>query len=112
MTSKSWNPFGRLDLEIYIRDESFVPRRPISYIYSLSNTLLCFNPFTLRVTLKSIVCYSHTFKNNLGIKRKIMKYLKKSCYLASDQHFFFKCVPTNASVSKIFHKSSGLFWPF
>ena len=49
------------------------------------------NPFTLRRTLESIVCYSYTFENNLGIKRKFNKYLKESCCLASNQHFSFKC---------------------
>ena len=70
------------------------------------------NPFTLRVTLESIVCYSHTFENNLGIKRKFIKYLKESCSLASDQHFSIKCSQKKASVSKIFHKSSGLYGRF
>ena len=55
-----------------------------------------FNPFTLRDTVESIVCYSHTFKNNLGIKQKLAKYLKEGCCLASDQHFSFKCFPKNA----------------
>ena len=34
------------------------------------------NPFTLRVPLESIVCYSHTFEDNFGIKQKFTKYLK------------------------------------
>ena len=34
-----------------------------------------FNPFTLRVALRGIVCYFHTFKNNLGIKKNVTKYL-------------------------------------
>ena len=34
------------------------------------------NPFTLRVSLKSIVCYSHTFEDNFGINQKFIKYLK------------------------------------
>ena len=67
-------------------------------------------PFTLRVTLESIVCYSHTFGNNLGIKREFTKYLKESCCLASDQHFSFKCFPENAFVSEIFPILSGLYW--
>ena len=33
---------------------------------------------------ESIVCYSHTFENNLRIKQKSTKYLKESCCLASD----------------------------
>ena len=68
------------------------------------------NSLTLRVILESIACYSYTFENNLGMKRKFTKYLKESCYLASDQHFSFKCFTENASVSKIFPKLSGLFW--
>ena len=68
------------------------------------------NPFTHRVTLESIVCYSHTFGNNLGIKGNFKKYLKESCWLASDQHFSFKCFPENVFASKIIQKSSGLFW--
>ena len=34
-----------------------------------------FNQFTLRVALRGIVCYFHTFENNLGIKQKFTKYL-------------------------------------
>ena len=49
-----------------------------------------FNPFTLRGTMESIVCYSCTFEDNLVIKRKLNKYLKRSCCLASNQHFSFK----------------------
>ena len=52
--------------------------------------LTFFNPFTLRDTLESIICYPHTFENTLGIKRKFTKYLKESCCLTSDQHFSFK----------------------
>ena len=52
---------------------------------------LMLNPFTLRGTLESVVCYSYTFENNMGIKRNFNKYLKESCCLASNQHFSFKC---------------------
>ena len=38
------------------------------------------NPFTLRVHQESIVCYFHTFENNLEIKQIITKYLKESCW--------------------------------
>ena len=41
------------------------------------------NPFTLRVSLESIVCYFRTFVNNSGIKQKLSKYLKESCGLTS-----------------------------
>ena len=68
------------------------------------------NPYTLRDTLKSIVCSSHTFLNNLGIKRRLTKYLKESCCLASDLHLSFTCFQENASVRKIFPKLPGLFW--
>ena len=50
-----------------------------------------FNPFTLRGALKTIVCYSHTFENNVGIKWIFTNNLKESCCLASNQHFSFKC---------------------
>ena len=50
-----------------------------------------FNPFTLRVPQESIVCYFHTFENNLEIKQILTKYLKESCwYKYSDKHFSFK----------------------
>ena len=41
------------------------------------------NPFTLRVSLESIVCYFRTFVNNSGIKQKLSKHLKESCRLTS-----------------------------
>ena len=75
------------------------------------NDLILFNPFTLKSFSRSIVCYVHTFGNNLGIKLKFAKYFKESCCLSSDQHFSFKCFQKNAFVRKIFPKSSGLFWP-
>ena len=68
------------------------------------------NPITLAVSLEYIVCFSHTFVNNLRIKRKFRKYLKESCCLDSDQHFSIECFQENAFVSKIFPKLSGLFW--
>ena len=74
------------------------------YSHDQVHNVLVLNPFRLRVTLESVVCYSHTFENNLGIKQKFTKYLKESHCLASDQHFSFKCFPENASVSKIFPK--------
>ena len=70
-----------------------------------------FNSFILKSSSWSIVCYFHTFGNNLGIKRKFANYFKESCCLSSDQHFSFKCFQNNAFVRKIFPKSSGLFWP-
>ena len=69
------------------------------------------NPFTLRVHFESIVCYSHTFENNLGIKWKLTNYLSESCCVASDEHFFIKSFPNIILVSKISPKLSGLFWP-
>ena len=53
--------------------------RRLSQVY-LSNH---FNPFTLRVSLESIVCYFHTSVNNTGIKQKLSKYLKESSRLTS-----------------------------
>ena len=47
-------------------------------------TAICYetpiNPFALRVPQESIVCYSHTFENNLEIKQILTKYLKESCW--------------------------------
>ena len=51
----------------------------------------CLNPFTLKSFSRNIVCYFHTFGNNLGINRNFAKYFKESCCLSSDQHFSFKC---------------------
>ena len=68
-------------------------------------------PFTLRIPLAIIVCYSHTFEINLVIKQMFTKYLKESRCIAADQHFSFKFFPQNSFVSKIFPKSSGFFWP-
>ena len=56
------------------------------------------NLFTLRVSLESVVCYSHTFENNFGMKQKFTKYLKESCCLASDLDLSFKYSPQNAIV--------------
>ena len=71
---------------------------------------LSFNPFALRVPPESIVCYSHTFENNFGMKEKFEKYLKESCCLVFDEDFSCKYFPKNALVWKILSKLSGLFW--
>ena len=59
-----------------------------SYIaYSMGDShprAMCLNPFTLRVPLESIVCYSHTFENNFGIRYKFTKYLKERWCLVYD----------------------------
>ena len=81
---------------------AMVVRLPFAYLST-------YKPFTIRVPLESIVCYSHIFKKNLWIKQKYANYLKDSCCLPSDQHFSFKSFPKNALLSKIFPKSSGLF---
>ena len=47
------------------------------------NGMSSLNPITLRFPLESIVCFSNTFDNNLGIKQKFIKYLKESCCVAS-----------------------------
>ena len=68
-------------------------------------------PLTFRVSLEGIVCYSHNFKDNLGIKHKFLKYLKESCCMASYEQFSSKRSQENAFIGEIFPKSSGLFWP-
>ena len=55
-------------------------------------------PFTLGVPPESIVCYSHTFEINLGMKQNFTKYLMESCCLASDFNFSFNYFPKNAFV--------------
>ena len=62
------------------------------------------NPFTLRVPPETIVCYFHTFENNLGMKRKFKKYLKESFCLTSGQHFSIKYFYRNAFHSKSYTK--------
>ena len=50
-----------------------------STVKDIANPLLL-NPFTLRVPQEIIVCYFHTFENNLEIKQILTKYLKESCW--------------------------------
>ena len=64
----------------------------ILFIYSCWFDWLT-NPFTLGVPLKSIVCYSHTFENNLRMKQNLPKYLMESCCLASNYNFSFNYFP-------------------
>ena len=47
-----------------------------------------FNPFTLTLPLESIVCYFHTFENNLWIKLRVTIKLKGSCSLTSLSNIF------------------------
>ena len=70
----------------------------LRHLYGCDHLVLI-NPFTLRGALETIVCYSHTFDNNLGIKRKFTKYLKEICCLAADQHFSFIVFSEYAFVS-------------
>ena len=53
------------------------------WIYDTFENTFDINPFTLRVSLGSIVCSFVTFVNNSGIKQKLSKYLKESCRLTS-----------------------------
>ena len=62
------------------------------------------------VPLKIILCYSHTFENNLGIKGKFAKYLNESCCVISGKHWAFHFFSKNAFESKIVLKLSALFW--
>ena len=61
-----------------------------------------FNPFTLKISSRNIVCCFHTFENNLGMKRNFTKYFKEICCLSSDQHFSFRSFQKNAFVREIF----------
>ena len=67
------------------------------------------NSFILTVTLKRIVCYSHTFQNNLGIKQKLTKYLKESCCLTSFYHFSFKYFQKKSFVREILPNCQACF---
>ena len=64
------------------------------------------NPFTLKSSSRNILCYFHTFENNLGLKQNFTKYLKEICSLSSDQHFSFKYFQKKCfckgNISKIF----------
>ena len=105
------------------RIDTFMPRLPLtSKICIYGFNLECFTVLlegicaTLthrhsRVSLEGIVCYFHTFENNMSTKQNLIKYLKESCCLTSDQHSSLKCFQENAFVSKIFPNLSGLFWP-
>ena len=55
------------------------------------------NPFTLGVPPERIICYSHTFENNSGIKRKFTKYLKESCCLRVVVWLMINISPSNIS---------------
>ena len=70
--------------------------RPIYHIYLQQYALT----HSHSVPLESVVCYSHTYKNNLAIKRKFEIYLNESCCSSSDKHFSFKCFPKKCFVSK------------
>ena len=90
---------GGLPLQIF----SFFGKSNYTFIVEI------INPSTLRVPLERIVCYSHTFENNLGIKLKFTKKWKESFCMASDQHFYFKYFPENTFISKIFSNCQACF---
>ena len=60
--------------------------RPSSTLHevNLDHTTDVLKPFTLRATLENIVCHSHTFENNYGMKPKFTEHLKRSSFLAFD----------------------------
>ena len=68
------------------------------------------NPFTLKSSSRSIVCYFHTFGNNLGIKQKFAKYFKERCCFFFWLTFLLQMFSKKCFLRKIFPKSSGLFW--
>ena len=53
---------------------------PDLHDFSVAHAHQRYYPFTLRVPQESIVCYFHTFENNLEIKQILTKYLKESCW--------------------------------
>ena len=52
----------------------------VEYYHHCVSHCRVINPFALRVPQESIVCYFHTFENNLEIKQILTKYLKESCW--------------------------------
>ena len=64
------------------------------------------------VSLESIVCLSHTLVNNILFenKAKVRKIFEEEVVWFQNQYFIFKCFQENAFVSKIFSKSSGLYF--
>ena len=83
----------------------------IAHQCKASPSVETFNSSTLKSSSRNIVCYFHTFVNNLGTKLTFTKCLKESCCMASDQHFYFKYFQENTYLSNIFSKLPGLSWP-
>ena len=54
----------------------------------------------------TFVCSHHNFGNNFVIEHKLVKYLKKSCWISYDKQFFFKCFQKYALIRKIYSKLS------
>ena len=67
------------------------------------------NPFTLRVPLERIFCYSHIFENYWRIKHKFTKHLKESCCLASNKHFSLKYFSKIASIRRYYQNRQACF---
>ena len=54
--------------------------------------------------MTSVVWNYATFENNFQSNHKLEKYLKESCRLVSDKHFFFKYILKNVFAGKISQK--------
>ena len=61
--------------------------------------IFCFilNPFTLKSSSQNIVCYFHTFENNLGMKRNSQNIWRR----------FVACLLINISLSNVFKKKNA-----
>ena len=65
--------------------------------------------FTPADLCANVVWTFHTFENNFIMKHLFKKYLKRSCGLGCDQHFFLKYYSKYNVVVKISPKLSGCF---
>ena len=81
------NCFRQVEIKVTWQVASKINVEPCHFILPNVKAFYSFllvNPFTLKSSSRSIVCYFHTFGNNLEIKQKFAKYFKESCCLSSD----------------------------
>ena len=70
-------PLEQLSFKYFMK--SFLIPMLLSRVSNVQTTISVLTHSYSRVPLENIVCYFHTFVNNLGIKQKFTKYLKESC---------------------------------
>ena len=84
---------GSVVMHPYINTKG-VPKQRVAQRLNLYHS--CF-----RCCMKIVIWNYHTFEYNIGIKHKLTKHLKESCYLRCNQHFPFKYFPTDVFDGKI-----------